>query len=302
MSTSGGMRAVLAALIANLGIAVSKFVAFFITGSTSMLSEAVHSVADSGNQVLLLVGHRHSQRTSDQHNFGYGRVRYIYGFVVAIVLFVVGGAYSLYEGVHKFQHPEEVGDTRIAIAVLVVAIVLESFSLRTALREVAHVRGKRTLWQFVRAARQPELPVIVLEDIGALTGLVFAFVGVTGATVTGDARWDGLGAVAVGVLLVIIAAILSFEMTSMLVGESALEEDDAKIREVLAASPMFRQVIHLRTLYVGPDELLVAAKVGVDAAVRAVEVSSAIDDAEARIRLAVPHARFIFVEPDIYRA
>lgn len=302
MSTSGGMRAVLAALIANLGIAVSKFVAFFITGSASMLSEAVHSVADSGNQVLLLVGHRHSQRTSDQHNFGYGRVRYIYGFIVAIVLFVVGGAYSLYEGVHKFMHPEEVGDTRVAIAVLLVAIVLETFSLRTALREVAHVKGKRTLWQFVRAARQPELPVIVLEDIGALTGLVFAFIGVGGSTITGDARWDGLGAISVGVLLVVIAVILAFEMTSMLVGESALEEDDATIRALLDESALVRQVIHVRTLYVGPDELLIACKVGVDASASATEISAGIDEVESKIRVSVPQARYIFIEPDIFRS
>ncbi|MEN9711091.1 MAG: hypothetical protein RL441_1083 [Actinomycetota bacterium] len=301
MSTSGGMRAVVAALLANLGIAVSKFVAFFLTGSASMLSEAVHSVADSGNQVLLIVGNKHSQRQSDRHNFGYGRVRYIYGFIVAIVLFVVGGLYSLYEGIHKFNSPEHVGDTKVAIGVLFVAIILESFSLRTALQEVSQVRGKRTLWQFVRAARQPELPVIVLEDIGALTGLMFAFVGVVGATVTGDARWDGLGAVAVGGLLVVIAVILSVEMTSMLVGESALEEDDAAIRQQLAAHGLVRDVIHVRTLYVGPDELLVAAKIAVDGAVSGADLSQGIDAIEAQIRSVVPHARYIFIEPDIAR-
>mgnify|MGYP000424245062 CR=1 FL=1 len=175
MSTEGGIKAVIAALLANIGIAISKFVAFLFTGSSSMLSEAVHSVADSGNQVLLLVGNRHSKRTvTDHHQFGYGRVRYIYGFVVAIVLFVIGGIFSLYEGIHKIQSPEKVTNTSIALGVLVVAIILESFSLRTALREVNLIRGKRTLWQFIRAARQPELPVIVLEDIGALLGLIFA--------------------------------------------------------------------------------------------------------------------------------
>ena len=301
MSTSGGMRAVLAALIANLGIAVAKFIAFFVTGSASMLSEAVHSVADSGNQVLLIVGNRHARRESEDHNFGYGRVRYIYGFIVAIVLFVVGGLYSLYEGIHKFSHPEEIGDSRVAIAVLVVAIALESFSLRTALQEVSHVRGTRTLWQFVRAARQPELPVIVLEDIGALTGLIFAFVGVVGSTVTGDARWDGLGAAAVGVLLVVIAVILSLEMTSMLVGESALEEDAAAIRFQISSSTFVQQLIHLRTLYVGPDELLVVAKIGVAAETTSAEVSSAIDQIERDIRSAVPHARYISIEPDLLR-
>ena len=220
---------------------------------------------------------------------------------VAIVLFVVGGLYSLYEGVHKFTQPEDIGDSRVAIAVLVVAIALESFSLRTALQEVSHVRGKRTLWQFVRAARQPELPVIVLEDIGALTGLIFAFVGVVGSTVTGDARWDGLGAAAVGVLLVVIAVILSLEMTSMLVGESALEEDAAAIRFQISSSTFVQQLIHLRTLYVGPDELLVVAKIGVAAETTSAEVSSAIDQIERDIRSAVPHARYISIEPDLLR-
>lgn len=303
MSTEGGVRAVVAALLANLGIAVSKFGAFFVTGSSSMLTEGVHSLADSGNQVLLLIGGRRALRAdSNHHQFGYGRIRYVYAFVVAIVLFTVGGLFSLYEGVHKFQHPEALGSPTVAIVVLVIAIALESFSLRTAVREVNHVRGKRTLWQFVRASRQPELPVILLEDIGALTGLCFALVGVGMTSLTGDARWDGLGAMAVGGLLVIIAVILAVEMSSMLVGESALAEDQAAIAAALAATPIVRQVIHLRTLYVGPDELLVAAKLGVDPVVTAVELSAGIDDCERRVREVVPSARYIFLEPDIYRA
>lgn len=303
MSTEGGMRAVLAALIANLGIAAAKFVAFFLTTSTSMLSEAVHSLADSGNQILLLLGSKHAKRTTSvDHDFGYGRVRYIYGFVVSIVLFVVGGAYSLYEGIHKWQHPESVGRPEIAIAVLVVAILLESFSLRTAIKEVNHIRGRRTIWQFVRASRQPELPVIVLEDIGALVGLVFAFTGVVLSTLTKDARFDGLGAMAVGVLLVIIAIILSFEMTSMLVGESALEEDRIAITNALESNPLVNRLIHLRTLHVGPDELLVAAKVAVSPHLTAVEIGQGIDTVEGTIRSAVPNARYIFIEPDIDHA
>ncbi len=299
MSTSGGMRAVIAALIANLGIAVSKFVAFALTGSASMLSEGVHSLADSGNQVLLIVGNKHARRVSEDHQFGYGRVRYIYGFVVAIVLFVVGGLYSLYEGIHKFTAPDEVGSPLVAVVVLLVAIVLESFSLRTALHEVSLVRGKRSLWQFVKAARQPELPVIVLEDIGALTGLVFALFGVSMAAITGDARWDGLGAMAVGLLLVVIAVILSVEMTSMLVGESALEEDQVAIAEALARTGIVNSVIHVRTLFVGPDELLVAAKIAVDPHLTAAEISSGVDEAEVNVRTSVPQAKFIFIEPDL---
>jgi cation diffusion facilitator family transporter len=302
MSTEGGIKAVFAALLANVGIAISKFVAFLLTGSSSMLSESVHSLADSGNQVLLLVGNRHAKRiTTDKHQFGYGRVRYIYGFIVAIVLFVIGGIFSLYEGIHKIQNPEEVSNTTIALAVLTVAVVLESFSLRTALREVNAIRGKRTLWQFVRAARQPELPVIVLEDIGALLGLIFAFVGVGISAITKNSQWDGMGAIAVGLLLVVIAVILAIEMTSMLVGESALSEDIAAIEKALLSASVVQKVIHLRTLYVGPDELLVACKIAVSSEQSGAILSSGIDEAEKFIRASVPHARYIFIEPDIYK-
>lgn len=302
MSTEGGIKAVIAALLANIGIAISKFVAFLFTGSSSMLSEAVHSVADSGNQVLLLVGNRHSKRNvTDHHQFGYGRVRYIYGFVVAIVLFVIGGIFSLYEGIHKIQSPEEVTNTSIALGVLVVAIILESFSLRTALREVNLIRGKRTLWQFIRAARQPELPVIVLEDIGALLGLIFALFGVGIATITNNSQWDGMGAIAVGILLVVIAVILAIEMSSMLVGESALSEDREQIEKALQSASIVQSLIHLRTLYVGPDELMVACKVAVDSEQSGASLSAGIDEAEKLIRAQVPHARYIFIEPDILK-
>jgi divalent metal cation (Fe/Co/Zn/Cd) transporter len=284
MSTEGGIKAVFAALLANVGIAISKFVAFLLTGSSSMLSESVHSLADSGNQVLLLVGNRHAKRiTTDKHQF------------------VIGGIFSLYEGIHKIQNPEEVSNTTIALAVLTVAVVLESFSLRTALREVNAIRGKRTLWQFVRAARQPELPVIVLEDIGALLGLIFAFVGVGISAITKNSQWDGMGAIAVGLLLVVIAVILAIEMTSMLVGESALSEDIAAIEKALLSASVVQKVIHLRTLYVGPDELLVACKIAVSSEQSGAILSSGIDEAEKFIRASVPHARYIFIEPDIYK-
>ena len=302
MSTEGGTKAVVAALAANLGIAVSKFGAFAITGSSSMLSEAVHSVADSGNQVLLLLGGRRSKRAaSDHHQFGYGRVRYLFGFIVSLVLFLVGGVFAIYEGTHKILHAEEVGDTRIAIVVLVVAIVLEGFSFRTAIREANHARGDRSMLSFIRESRQPELPVILLEDAGALVGLVFAVVGVGMATVTGDARWDGIGAMAVGVLLVCVAVFLSVEMSSMLVGEAALPAEDAAIREALIAASLVQRVIHLRTMHVGPDDLLVAAKIAVSDTATAREIADGIDEAEAALRAAVPSAKYVFIEPDIDR-
>lgn len=302
MSTEGGIKAVVAALFANLGIAVAKFVAFAFTGSSSMLSEAIHSLADSGNQVLLLVGNKRSQKKADaHHNFGYGRRRYVYGFIVAIVLFLVGGLFSLYEGWHKWQHPEPLSDWWIAVVVLLVAIGLESFSLRTAIREANHARGKRSMARFVRDARQPELPVILLEDIGALAGLFFALVGVGLAVITGDGRFDAMGAMAVGTLLVVIAIFLAMEMTAMLVGESALPEEVAAIRAALEGSEGVTRVIHLRTLHVGPDELLVAAKIAVAHSDTGVEIARDIDEAEAAVRAAVPTAAYIFLEPDIDR-
>ena len=302
MSTEGGMKAVVAALLANVGIAISKFVAFAFTGSSSMLSEAIHSVADSGNQVLLLVGNKRSKKAPDaQHQFGYGRRRYVYGFIVSIVLFLVGGLFSLYEGFHKFQHPEDLSDAWIAFLVLGIAIVLEGFSFRTAVREANRARGKRSLFRFLRDARQPELPVILLEDLGALVGLVFALFGVSMAVVTGDGRWDGLGAMAVGTLLVVIAIFLAFEMAAMLVGESALPEEDAAIRAALASSPLVDRVIHVRTLHVGPDELLVGAKIAISKSDTGAEIAAGIDDAEARLRAAVPSAVYVFLEPDLDR-
>lgn len=303
MSTEGGTKAVLAALVANLGIAISKFVAFVLTGSSSMLSEAIHSVADSANQVLLLIGGKRAKRAADPtHQFGYARVRYVYAFVVSIVLFLVGGIFSLYEGFHKFTHPEELRDVGIAIGVLLIAIALEAFSFRTAMREANKSRGRRSLFQFVRDARQPELPVVLLEDSGALVGLMFALIGVGMATVTGDARWDGLGAMAVGTLLVVIAVFLAFEMSSMLVGESALPEQEAAIRAALADTEMVDRVIHLKTLHVGPDELLVAAKIAIGGDDDAGNIARGIDEAESAIRVAVPSARYIYLEPDLDRS
>lgn len=303
MSTEGGTRAVIAAMIANGGIAVTKFLAFIATGSSSMLSEAIHSVADTCNQGLLLLGGKRSRRAPDAvHQFGYGRTRYVYSFMVAIIIFLLGGLFSLYEGWHKFHFPEPLTKVWIAYAVLLVSIGLESYSFTTALRESNKSRGSRSLWQYIRDARQPELPVVLLEDTGALVGLVFALFGVTMAELTGDPRWDGVGAMAIGVLLVIIAVFLAFEMASMLVGESALPEQESAIAAAVRAQPGVDGIIHMRTLHTGPDELLVGVKVAVDPALTSAEVAGIIDGAEVRLREAVPQARWVYVEPDIHRA
>ena len=302
MSTEGGTKAVVAALMANTGIAISKFIAFAITGSTSMLSEAIHSVADSLNQVLLLIGGKRSKRAAnDQYQFGYGRVRYIYGFIVAIVLFMIGGVYSLYEGWHKWSHPEPVHDFGIAFGVLIVAIILESLSFRTAISEANKVRGERSFAKFVKDARQPELPVILLEDFGALIGLVFALLGVSLAVITGDGRWDGMGAMAIGTLLIIIAVILVREMTAMLVGEGALPEEYEAVRAALESAPLVERVIHLRTLHVGPDALLVGAKIAIAHSQTAEDIARGIDEAERLLRASVPSAQYVFLEPDFDR-
>jgi len=302
MSTEGGLRAVVAALLANLGIAIAKFVAFAFTGSSSMLSEAIHSVADSANQVLLLIGHRRSRRPADaRHPFGYGRRRYVYGFIVAIVLFLIGGLFSLYEGWHKWQHPEPLQDAWIAFVVLGIAILLEAFSFRTALREANKARGRRSLLQYIRDVRQPELPVILLEDAGALVGLVFALLGVSAAFVTGDGRFDAIGAMSVGTLLVVIAVFLAMEMSAMLVGESALPEEVRAIEEALNSSPSVERVIHLRTMHVGPDELLVGAKIAIREQETAAQIAAGIDEAERALRAAVPSAKYVFLEPDLFR-
>ena len=300
MSAEGGLRAVVAALLANLGIAVSKFIAFAFTGSSSLLTEAIHSVADSGNQVLLLIGNKRSKKGADaHHNFGYGRRRFIYGFIVAVVLFLVGGLFSLYEGLHKIQHPEELRDAWIAFLVLGIAIVLEAMSFRTALREASKSKGRRSLVRFLKDSRQPELPVILLEDAGALLGLCFALCGVSLAVITGNGVWDGVVALCVGALLVVIAIFLAMEMAAMLVGETALPEEVAAIQAALEASNGVLRVIHLRTLHVGPDELLVAAKIAVAHSDTGASIAADINAAEASLRRAVPSARYVFLEPDI---
>jgi cation diffusion facilitator family transporter len=303
MSSGGGTRAVLAALGANVGIAVTKFAAFALTGSSSMLAESIHSVADSGNQGLLLLGGKRAQREADeQHPFGYGRERYLYAFVVSIVLFSVGGLFAIYEAIHKLQHPEPITEWKwVPIVVLVIAIGLEAFSFRTAIQETAKIRGAVGWVGFIRHARVPELPVVLLEDFAALIGLLFALFGVALTLLTDNGVWDGIGTLFIGLLLVCVAVVLSMEMKSLLIGESATKEHVDLIRAAIADHEDIERVIHMRTQHLGPEELLVAVKIGVRGASTAADISRAIDDAEARIRAAVPIARVIYIEPAIYR-
>ncbi|MFF2493942.1 cation diffusion facilitator family transporter [Agromyces sp. NPDC058064] len=301
MSASGGTKAIIAAFLANTGIALTKFIAWFFSGSASMLAEAVHSVADAGNQLLLILGGRKARKAADkEHPFGYGRERYVYAFVVSIILFSVGGIFSIYEGVEKLTHPHELENAWLPMLVLTIAIVLESFSLRTAVKESNHVRGRQSWVQFVRRAKAPELPVVLLEDIAALVGLVFAFIAVGLTVITGNPVFDAIGTLMIGTLLVLVAIVLGIETKSLLVGEGANDEDVAKIEQAITAGPEIERIIHMKTLYLGPDELLVAAKLGFAADQRLLEVAAATNVIEQRIRQAVPAARVIYIEPDVY--
>jgi cation diffusion facilitator family transporter len=301
MSTGGGTRAILAALGANVGIAVIKFVAFLISGSSAMLAESVHSVADSGNQALLILGNKRARRgASPEHPFGYGRERYVYAFIVSVVLFTVGGLFAIYEGYHKVLDPHALESWPVAVGVLVAGIVLESYSFRTAVQESNPLRGKRSWPQFIRHARAPELPVVLLEDFAALIGLALALLGVALSELTGSGLWDGVSTICIGLLLVGVAVVLAVETKSLLIGESATQANADKICAALLAEPAVERVIHMKTMHLGPDELLVAAKIAVRHDDSAADVARAIDHAEARIRDAVPIARVIYLEPDIY--
>ena len=295
-----GTRAVIAALLANLGIAVAKFVGFVLTGSSSMLAEAFHSVADSGNQATLIVGGRVAERAPDrQHPFGHGRARFFAAFLVAVILFTLGSLFSLYEGYEKLRHPHELESVGIAVAILVVALILEGLSLRTAVHEASPLRGEQSWWSFIRTTKKPELAVVLLEDTAAEAGLAFALAGVGLAAVTGDPVWDAYGTLAIGVLLAVVAAVLGFEMYSLLVGEAASPAEQAAIREAILSTDGVAELVQLRTMHLGPDELLVVGGLEIERARSAADTAAVIDAAQARVREALPSARVIYLEPDL---
>src|SRR5882757_7787411 len=285
MSAGSGTRAIIAALLANAGIAVAKFIGYLITGSSSMLAESVHSVADTSNQGLLLLGKKRSEREATaEHPFGFGR----------------GAVFSLYEGVHKIADPHPVESPLVAIGILAVAVALESYSFRTAIHESRPLKGDRSWWRFIRESTQPELPVVLLEDFGALVGLVLALTGIGLAMITGNGVWDGVGTIGIGVLLGAIAVVLIIEMKSLLIGEGAGQNTLRTITQALEGGRVER-VVHIKTQYLGPDELLVGGKIALAPGLRLEDVAQAIDDAEQRIRSAVPEARIIYLEPDLDR-
>ena len=303
MAGSGhGTRAVVAALLANIGIAVAKFVGFLLTSSASMLAESVHSVADSGNQVLLLLGHKRSRRApTAEHPFGYGRERYFWAFVVALILFSLGGMFAIYEGVSKIRHPHEIESASIAIGILLVAIALESASLRTAVVEARKARETgMSWWGFIHRSKQPELPVVLLEDLGALVGLFFALVAVSASVITDDPLWDAIGTISIGVLLVVIAIVLAIEMKGLLIGEAASLTDQQRIAAAIEIEPSVARLIHMRTQHIGPDELLVGAKVELVHGMSVDDAAEAVNRIENSVRRAVPTARIMYIDPDMF--
>lgn len=310
MSSGGGNKAIVAALSANLGIALTKLIAYLLTGMSSMLAEAIHSFADSGNQLLLLIGGKKAKRPADvEHPFGFGRERYVYAFIVSIVLFSLGGLFALYEAYHKWHeavsgHAERPGTSQqwwwVPLVVLVVAICMEGYSFRTAIGEANHTRGGQSWVRYVRGAKAPELPVVLLEDFAALLGLSFALFGVGLAVITQDARWDAVGTAMIGLLLVAVAIVLAIEMKSLLIGEGATPQRVREIADAIESVPDIDRVIHMKTLHVGPEELLIAAKIAVGSADTGNQVAAAIDAAEAAVRRAEPDLDLlIYLEPAI---
>lgn len=302
MSASGSRKAIVAAFLANLGIAIAKFVGFAITGASSMLSEGIHSVADTGNQGLLLLGGRRATKSADdRHPFGYGRERFFWSFVVAVVLFTLGSVFAIYEGIHKIRHPEDLESPIVAVVILLVAVVLEASSLRTAVHESRPLKGDATWWQFIRRSKVPEFPVVLLEDLGALVGLVIALGAIGMSVVSGNTVYDGVGSVMIGALLGVIAVFLCIEMKSLLIGESADPADRRRIETAIRGSDSVRRLIHCRTEHIGPEQILVGAKVEFAGALAVAELAAAVDGVEAAIRAAVPTATMIYIEPDLYR-
>ncbi len=304
MSAHGGRKAIIAAFFANFGIMVAKIIGFVFTGAASMLAEAVHSLADTSNQGLLLMGGKLAEKkaTSD-HPFGFGRERYFWSFIVAMIIFTLGSLFAIYEGWKKLAHTSDHGleSPEWAILILVVAIVLEAFSLRTAVIESRPLKGDRTWWEFIKKSKVPELPVVLLEDVGALVGLVLALIGIGLAMLTGDARYDAMGSLAIGILLGVIAIVLAIETRSLLLGECASEDTVNELCQTIKEHPQVNHLIHMRTQHIGPEELLVAAKVEMDGQMTTDAAAKAINDLENKIREKVPIAKMIYIELDVYK-
>lgn len=298
-----GRRAVVAALAANLAVAVTKLVGFVVTGSSSLLAETFHSVADTGNQVLLLLGAKRAREVPTfDHPFGRGRERYFWAFVVGLVLFGLGGVFSVYEGVRKLAAgTHELTNPIVAVVLLLVAAVIEALSLRMALAEGRLIRPKGQSWRkFIRRTRNPEVTVVLLEDGAAIAGLSLALAGVIATWVTGQPVWDGIASIAIGVLLCAVAALLTVEMKSLLIGETVPLAISAKLESAIAGVDGVDRVLNLRTEHLGPDQVLVCVKIAVARPADLDRVVVVIDEVERLVQELVPETLTCYVEPDVF--
>lgn len=306
----GSKKVIYLALAANAGIALAKFVAFFITASASILAEAIHSVADTGNQVLLLWGmKRAAQPPDDLHPFGYKKESYFWSFIVAVMLFSMGGLFALYEGVHKLAELRAMdlaGESRpmthpeVAIGVLVFSILLEGFAWRGATKEINKLRGEESMMSFLRKSKSTEIIVIWLEDTGALVGLLLALTGIGLVLLTGNPYWDAYATIAIGVLLVVIAFLVARETKSLLIGEAASAEAQQTIRDLVAETEGVVRLMNMRTMQLGDDEFLAALKIHWEEGLTVDDVAARTNELERRIRATIPRARYVFVEADTY--
>jgi len=292
------VRTILYALGANLAIAAAKTAAAIATGSSAMLAEAIHSYADSGNQGLLLWGMRQAKRPpSPDYPLGWGKAVFYWSFIVALVLFSLGGLFSLYEGWHKLADPQPVTYPWVAVGILIFGLAAETVSLRACLHEVNKVRGDRTLWRWFRDSRQSELVVILGEDLAALLGLALALIAVLLTVLTGNTAWDALGSMSIGVVLIVVAILVGVEIKALLIGQSADHETEARLREFLQRQPGVEKVFRLLTLQLGTS-LMVAVKVKMQPE-SAAELVAAINRAEAATRAEFPEIQWLFFEPDV---
>lgn len=298
-SQESTVRAILYAFLANLGIAFAKTWAAWLTGSGSMLAEAIHSYADSGNQVLLFLGLRQAQKPPDvEHPMGYGKVSYFWSFVVATLLFSVGGLFSIYEGIHKLSHPEPLSQAWVALLVLGFAIVLESFSLAGCLREIGHIRGERSFREWLKHTRSSALVVVFGEDVAALLGLALAFIFVSLAAATGVSTFDAVGSICIGIVLIVISGFLFMRVQSLLVGRSADPMIQGLIGEVINDDPNIERVLNTITMQMGPETML-AAKIKLRSGIDLETAIECINALERVLKQRIPELKWCFIEPDI---
>lgn len=296
--SAGSQGVVVKALIANFGIAIAKFIAASISLSAAMLSEAVHSLADSGNQLFLLLGMRRATRSEDAvHEFGYAGERYFWAFIVAVSLFTIGATFSMYEGIHKVMHPGgEVGSRTVAYIVLGVSIALELYSLNAAVKEFRHIKAGRSLRQTIDEARDAVVIVVLFEDIAALVGLLAALAGLGLAQLTGNGVWDGVGSIIVGATLFGVAYFIARKTKQLLIGQSVTPKERARMVEIVCSSPGVKEVVHMRTMHLGPEEVLCGMKIVVSDDMRAKDCTQIVDALEVRLRSEIPILKRIYVE------